>query len=213
MATGELVPHTVLGLPTHALIVHATVVLLPLTTLLLLLCAFSGRVRARAGLLLPLAGIVSVVLVPLTTSSGEQLRDQLPTSPLIEKHAAAADDLLPWAIALAVMTVVLFAADRYAARSTAGVGRAGVGRTGPGRPRPLGAAVLPRAAERVPRAPWTPGPVARGHLDPRSALSVAVAVLATVAAVGTGVQVAHVGHLGAEAAWSYAKDLPVQPGH
>lgn len=39
-------PYTVPGLPTHALIVHATVVVLPLTTLLLL-CAFSGRVRAR----------------------------------------------------------------------------------------------------------------------------------------------------------------------
>ena len=101
-------PLTVMGLPVHALILHATVVLLPLTAGLLVLSAFFAQVAARAGLLLPAAGVVSLVLVPLTTSSGNRLRARLPANPEIEAHARAAGALLPWAVALAVMCVAVW---------------------------------------------------------------------------------------------------------
>lgn len=101
-------PPTILGLPVHALILHATVVLLPLTAGLLVLSAFVAQVAARAGLLLPAAGVLSLVLVPLTTSSGNRLRARLPVNPEIDAHANAAGALLPWAVALAVMCVAVW---------------------------------------------------------------------------------------------------------
>ncbi len=101
-------PLTFMGLPVHALILHATVVLLPLTAGLLVLSAFSANVAARAGLLLPAAGVVSLVLVPLTTSSGNRLRARLPVNPEIDAHAAAGRALLPWAVALTVMSVAVW---------------------------------------------------------------------------------------------------------
>ena len=125
----RLMPVTVLGLPVHALVLHATVVLLPLTAALLVLCAFSAQVSRRAGLLLPAAGIVALVLVPVTVSSGKALRGRLPLNPQIEAHARAGNALLPWVIGLAVMCLVAWAVrwraarggGRLAARSAASV--------------------------------------------------------------------------------------------
>lgn len=101
-------PQFILGLPVHALIVHATVVLLPLTAGLLVLSALVAKVAVRAGLLLPAAGVVSLVLVPLTISSGTRLRARLPANPQIDAHANAANALLPWAVALALMCLVVW---------------------------------------------------------------------------------------------------------
>ena len=132
-------PVTVLGLPVHALVLHATVVLLPLTAALLVLCAFSAPAARRAGLLLPAAGLVAVVLVPVTVSSGRALRARLPLNPQIEAHARAGNALLPWAIGLAVMCLVAWAVRWRAAR-------------GGGRPRGpvggLGRARRPRGGRR-----------------------------------------------------------------
>ncbi len=156
-----------MGLPVHALVLHATVVLLPLTAGLLVLSAFSAGVAARAGLLLPAAGVVSLVLVPLTTSSGNRLRARLPANPEIDAHAHAASALLPWAVALAVMSAAVWWVSRR------------------------------RGAD-----------VGHRRLAARSTTSVAIAVLATVGAIGAVAEVAWIGHLGATATWSYVKDLP-----
>ena len=65
-------PETVFGLPVHPLIVHATVVMVPLTAVAVALWFLSARFRAWSGIL-PLAmAAVSVVLAPLSTSSGEE---------------------------------------------------------------------------------------------------------------------------------------------
>lgn len=180
----DLVPSTFQGLPTHALIVHATVIGLPLTTIALLLSAFSARIRARAGIVLPLAGIASFVLVPLSTMSGQSLKAReynAVTGPLILRHQHAAEQLLPWTFGLAVMCIAVyvlgFVGRRRAVRS---VGAATT-------------AVLPRSS-----------------VSARSAASVVIAVLATVVAVGTAVQVSWAGHLGAEAVWHGYQQLPVQ---
>lgn len=93
---------TVFGLPLHPLIVHATVVVVPTAALAVLLATFWPRFRRWASWG-PLAlALLSVILVPLTSSSGESLEHALPRSELIEAHAHLGDQLLPWVIVLAV---------------------------------------------------------------------------------------------------------------
>ena len=93
---------TVFGLPLHPLIVHATVVVVPTAALTVLLATFWPRFRRWASWG-PLAlALLSVILVPITSSSGESLEHTLPRSALIEAHAHLGDQLLPWVIVLAV---------------------------------------------------------------------------------------------------------------
>ncbi|GAB2568635.1 DUF2231 domain-containing protein [Microlunatus antarcticus] len=93
---------TVFGLPLHPLIVHATVVVVPTAAFAVLLATFWPRFRRWASWGPAAAAALAVVLVPITTSSGESLEHTLPHSDLIEKHSHLADGLLPWVIALLV---------------------------------------------------------------------------------------------------------------
>lgn len=185
----DLLPSTFQGLPLHALIVHGTVVGLPLTAVALLLSAFSDRVRTRFGIVLPLAGIVCLVLVALTMGSGDQIKARVYNPQLgskILRHQHAAGQLVPWAIALTVMCIAVHV----------------LGRRG-GRPaiRSVGAAALSSSSR---------SGIGRTSISGRAPLSIVVAVLAAVAAIGTAVQVSYVGHLGAEIVYNGYSQLPVQ---
>lgn len=99
---------TFFGLPAHPLIVHATVVIVPTAAIAVLFAVLWPRFRRWAGWG-PLAlAAASVVLVPLSTSSGENLQRALPGADLIERHAHLADGLLPWVIALLVGAAALY---------------------------------------------------------------------------------------------------------
>lgn len=148
-------PQTIFGLPVHPLLVHATVVFVPLAVVLVVLAVVWPRFRAWAGPLPAAVSLVALVLTPLSTASGENLEHSLPETELIEKHAELGDQLLPLTIALFVLAAVFW---------------------------------------------WLTRPASAGS-RPR-ALVVTVGALAIVAAIGTGVQVARIGHSGAEAAWS-----------
>lgn len=185
----DLLPSTFQGLPLHALIVHATVIGLPLTAFALIVSAFSDRIRTRFGIVLPVAGIVCLVLYPLSTSSGGQIKARVYNSllgPKILRHQHAADNLLPWVIGMAVMSIAVYVLGRRGRRPAA---------------RSVGAAALPTSSGST---------TGRTSISGRSPVSVVVAVLAAVAAVGTGVQVSYVGHLGAEIVYSGYNQLPVQ---
>jgi hypothetical protein len=95
----------VAGLPLHVLLVHAVVVLTPLTALAVLLHAFWPAAARRLGIVTPLAALVVLVLVPLTTNAGGALRDIVEPSEALERHAELGDTLLPWAAALFVVAV------------------------------------------------------------------------------------------------------------
>jgi uncharacterized membrane protein YdcZ (DUF606 family) len=110
-------PESVFGLPTHALLVHATVVLLPLAALAVLLHALWPAARRRLGIVTPLLAGVALVLVPLSTESGETLEHQVGENPLVERHAELADGMLPWAIGLFVVAVGLWILDRRRRRT------------------------------------------------------------------------------------------------
>ena len=113
-------PSTVFGLPTHALIVHATVVLIPLAALAVLLHAVWPAARRRLGIVTPLLAGGALVLTPLSTDSGETLERQVPHSALIERHAHLADGLLPWTLGLFVVAVGLWLLDRRRGRAGTG---------------------------------------------------------------------------------------------
>ncbi|WP_028645124.1 DUF2231 domain-containing protein [Nocardioides sp. URHA0020] len=149
-------PSEIFGLPIHPLLVHATVVFVPLAVVLVIGAVLVPRFRAWAGPLPAAVSLVALILTPLSTASGENLEHDLPHSALIERHAELGDQLLLFTIALFV-----FAAGFW-----------WMTRTGADRSR------LPS---------W---------------LVMVVGTLAIVTAVATGVQVARIGHSGAEAAWS-----------
>ncbi len=146
---------TVFGLPVHPLIVHATVVLVPLAALSVLLSALWPRFRAWAGWGPAALSVVALALTPLSTSSGEELEHRLGRNQLIEEHAQLGD-LLLWA----VLPLALLAVATWWLRRS-------------------------------------------GRLtDTRRGLGAVLKVLSVLAAVGTLVVVALIGHSGAKAAWS-----------
>jgi len=149
---------TVFGLPLHPLIVHATVVVVPTAAIAVLLATFWPRFRRWASWGPLAAAVLAVILVPVTTSSGESLEHLLPRSALVARHAHLGDGLLPWTIVLLVGAVGVF---------------------------------------------WSQFASSRPQLGnlPRSVVF-ACALVATVGAVGSLVEVIRIGHSGATAAWS-----------
>jgi uncharacterized membrane protein YdcZ (DUF606 family) len=98
---------TIAGLPLHPLVVHATEVIVPVTAIVVTVAALWPRFRRRAGYL-PLAlALASLVLVPLSTQSGEALQERVGESSLIETHSNLAEGLLPWVLGLVVVAAVL----------------------------------------------------------------------------------------------------------
>src|SRR3954451_6781385 len=62
----------VFGLPVHALVVHATVVIVPTAAISVLLAAVWPRFRRWAGWGPGALAVVALVLTPISTSSGEE---------------------------------------------------------------------------------------------------------------------------------------------
>jgi uncharacterized membrane protein len=183
------VPELIGGLPLHALVVHFTVVLLPIASVGSLLTAVWPAVRRRFGWLAVAAAAVSVILVPITTASGENLEEGLgaETNPLVQKHEALADLMIYWASGLFVVVTALM--------------------------------ILHTMAERRANATAEPeydgaGGIAmqtRTETQRSTGLTVAmiVAMVATVGlSIGTGIHIYRVGDAGAHAVWEdTAKNL------
>ncbi len=67
-------PSTIMGLPTHPLVVHAVVVLVPLAVLAGLLIAVWPAARARYTPHALVLTTVALISVPLAMHSGDQLK-------------------------------------------------------------------------------------------------------------------------------------------
>ena len=99
---------TIWGLPAHALLVHAIVVLAPLTAVLEILCGFWPAARRRLVWLVLALAIVTTVLTPITTEAGEWLKHQRTrVSPILQEHAERADWMIYFSVALLVVAVAL----------------------------------------------------------------------------------------------------------
>jgi hypothetical protein len=99
---------TVNGLPAHVLLVHAIVVLLPLSAALLALTAIWPAARRRLAGPNAILALLVVVLVPITTSAGEFLEHNLAPNALIHRHAELGDTAIYAAIAVAVLALIVW---------------------------------------------------------------------------------------------------------
>lgn len=167
----------VFGLPTHTLIVHVVVVLLPLAALGAIVLAVLPRLIRTYGLLVGVLTLIAVVAVPVATRSGESLYDRksatftsaadAPEAVAMDRHRELGEQLLPYAGALLVAVLLL-----------------------------LGGHLLGRRVG-VPTAGGDSGVPAFGVRLARGV----VAVLTVVAAVMTVVMLIRAGHAGSDAVW------------
>ncbi|MFF2387375.1 DUF2231 domain-containing protein [Agromyces sp. NPDC058104] len=111
LASDDLIQ--VAGLPLHPLIVHAVVVLTPLTVLALLLGTFWPQARRRLGIVTALGAALVLVLVPVTVAAGRSLAAALGPLPAVARHQGFGEMLLPWAVALFVVAAGQWAWFRY----------------------------------------------------------------------------------------------------
>lgn len=102
---------TVLGLPVHALVVHAVVVLVPLSAVGVVAISLVPRWRERYGVLVLLLSTAALVLVPVATQSGERLKERIDAGGVvarqIEDHKEIADLVLWPTLAMWVLAAVL----------------------------------------------------------------------------------------------------------
>ena len=98
---------TIAGLPLHPLVVHATEVLVPTAALAVALAALWPLFRRWAGFLPFGLALAALVLVPISTQSGEALQERVKDSSLISTHADLAEGLLPWIFVVFVVAGVL----------------------------------------------------------------------------------------------------------
>ncbi|MFF2494795.1 DUF2231 domain-containing protein [Agromyces sp. NPDC058064] len=111
LASDDLIQ--VAGLPLHPLIVHAVVVLTPLTVLALLLGTFWPQARRRLGIVTALGAALVLVLVPVTVAAGRSLAAVLGPLPAVARHQGFGEMLLPWAVALFAVAAGQWAWFRY----------------------------------------------------------------------------------------------------
>lgn len=107
----------IMGLPAHALLVHAAVVLVPLLVLISIAYAVLPRWRSRTGWAAALLAVAATVAAFVAKESGEALEEVFeakgyPAEILaqIEQHGEYADVLFLVTVALAVVTGLLLLA-------------------------------------------------------------------------------------------------------
>jgi uncharacterized membrane protein len=102
-----VIPKTINGLPLHPLVIHVTVVLLPLAALAVLLAGVWPRAR-RSFRVAPLVlSVLAVLLLAVTYQTGNNLRSEIGTTPLIARHVHLAHQLLIPVLGLVLASIVI----------------------------------------------------------------------------------------------------------
>ncbi len=94
------------GIPLHALLVHFTVVIIPAAALALILTAVWPAARRRLGIVTPIFAALALIAVPFTVNAGQWLFERVEQTPGVLEHEEIGTTLLPWAIALFVVSVL-----------------------------------------------------------------------------------------------------------
>lgn len=182
-------PAVINGPPTHALIVHAVVVLLPVSVLAALVLVFVPSSRRAFGLVSVAVAFVACLAVPLAFLSGSELRQRVSPSPLISRHVALAHQLLPIAAIFGVVLAAFVLVDL-------------VRRAEAGDLNQIEAVLVARAPAII--GHWSSGVVV--------VVSRAVSVVLVVISIATAVAVVRVGDSGAKAVW-HGRLSTSQTGH
>lgn len=189
---------TINGLPAHVLLVHAVVVLVPLTAVLVILVAFWPAARRRLSLPTAMLAGLALVAVPITTEAGDWLEHHVARTPLLQVHTRLGDTMLPWVIGLFLVAAALAVRELLRARAQAPSATVTPLAHGPG-------------TTHAPRATPSWG---RADAPGGRPVTVALAVLALIAAVGSTVVVYRIGDSGARAAWTgQFSQQPTQSRH
>jgi hypothetical protein len=107
------------GLPAHALVVHAAVVLIPLAAITTIVCAAVPRARRHCAPLALGLALVATLAAGLAQGSGEELEDQLDETEFVEQHTEEGERLVPWAIAVTLIAAAVMAIPVLAMRRPA----------------------------------------------------------------------------------------------
>lgn len=197
-----MIPTEINGLPAHVLLIHAVVVLVPLTSLLVVATAFWPTARRRLGVAVPALAVVTLVAVQLTINAGGWLIERVPITPLVLAHARLGDEMLPWAIGLAAVAIAVWG-QRFLPSPRTDVDNDPTGRgvdnaraeTGPP------AATAPGRAHTRTLARATTAPAGR-RSTPTTVIAGVTMVAALAAGIGATVQCYRVGDAGAHAVWT-----------
>jgi uncharacterized membrane protein len=95
------------GLPSHPLLVHLPVVLVPTVALCAVLLAARRDWRQRFGLALVIAAGVAFVAMFLAKQSGEALFERMNQAPAIRRHESLADTSMVLTLLLFISVVVM----------------------------------------------------------------------------------------------------------
>ena len=183
-------PQNLFGLPTHILLLHVVVVLLPVAAVLTAATALLPRFRHRYGVVVVAFTFVTTLFVPLTTQAGEALAVRLPDNPAIARHAATGNLVTIWAALFGLCLAALVGTDL--------VRRATVPAAELGTVEGWAVGLLP--------APW------RRDMPGWSGPALRVAqALAIVTAIGVTAMVIKAGHTGAQAVWTNYPHLQAAP--
>jgi hypothetical protein len=99
---------TINGIPAHALLIHAIVVLAPLVALLEILCGCWPAARRRLVWLVLALAAATLVLTPLAASSGQWLYDKLGIdSPILQTHKERGGWMIYFSAALLIVAIAL----------------------------------------------------------------------------------------------------------
>ncbi len=166
---------TINGLPAHVLLVHAIVVLLPLSSLLLVLSGLWPAARRKLAAPNAILAVLVVILVPITTDAGEWLERRIASTPLVRTHTELGDTALWVAIPVALLALVVWWRQR---ESTTAV------------PEPEGSGGTAVATRR------------KTFLAPTSTtVTTVIAVLTVLAAGAACYDIYRIGDSGAQASW------------
>lgn len=107
------------SLPLHVLLVHATVVFIPLSALCIVLTMLWPAARRRLGIITPLIALLALVLVPVSQQAGHWLFLRIDQTPLAIEHMRLGDMMLPWVIGLFIAALGLWLWFRYGTTAAA----------------------------------------------------------------------------------------------
>lgn len=111
---------TLAGLPAHALLVHAAVILVPLAALALVTTGWKASWRKAYSLPIAIIAVAGAVCAFLAKESGEPLEDSVKRAARAAgeqvrfgEHPEQGDTAFVFALVFALITVAFWAADRY----------------------------------------------------------------------------------------------------